>query len=159
MSSRIKVLVTKKQAQKLDDGKRGIILQIRRKKGEPLLRYRATLMDLEREPYISANHADLHGGAFKRPADALYEEALRKVMDVIGHDGSTERMDLKRAGQSLLGSKLKGLFADSEAPDALDGEMALVNTGEPVLVNIGWRWCTTRRATWSTIRWVARSTA
>ena len=39
MSSRIKVLVTKKQAKKLEDGKRGIILQIRRSKGEPLLRY------------------------------------------------------------------------------------------------------------------------
>ena len=134
MSARIKVLVTKKQAKKLEDGKRGIILQIRRSKGEPLIRYRAMLtgLELEREPYISANHADLHGGAFKRPADALYEDALRKVMDVIGHDGSTERLELKRAGMTLLGSKLRGVFSNSEAPDALDdGEMALVNTGEP----------------------------
>ena len=108
MSSRIKVLVTKKQAKKLDDGKRGIILQIRRSKEEPLLRYRATLtdLDLEREPYISANHADLHGGAFKRPADALYEEALRTVMDVIGHDGSTERMGVKKSRDDVAGVKI-----------------------------------------------------
>ena len=41
-------------------------------------------------------------------------------------------MELKRAGQTLLGSKLRGVFADSEAPESLEkGEMALVNTGEP----------------------------
>ena len=133
MSTRIKVLVTKKQASKLEDGKRSIVLQIPRSRGAPLLRYRATLTDveLEREPYISANLADLHGGAFKKRSDAVYEQALRKVMDVIGHDGTTERLELKRAGQTLLGPKLRGVFANSEAPDALrPGEM-MVNTGEP----------------------------
>jgi len=72
MTTPIKVLVSEFQARKISTGNQTVIIQIRRKAGEPVKKFKAKLCDLEeiRPPYLEP----LITQGIISPVDALYEQ-------------------------------------------------------------------------------------
>ena len=142
MTTPIKVLVSEFQARKISTGNQTVIIQIRRKAGAPIRKFKAKLCDVEeiRPPYLEP----LITQGIISPVDALYEQFVAEIARYMGHDGTSERGELMSAGKHFLGPKFRGVFSDSEAEAVrltAGKPYMIVNTGERlVAVNIGRRW-------------------
>ena len=110
MTTPIKVLVTKKQAAKLATGNAEIMLQVHRKKKEPLQRFRARLSDVQevKAPVLRGIPVDLVVGS--GPDMKIFQDIFEEVKRLIGHGHTTSQSELERAGRQLLGSKLRGVY-------------------------------------------------
>ena len=73
-----KVLVSEFQARKISTGNQTVIIQIRRKAGEPVRKFKAKLCDLEeiRPPFLEP----LVGQGIIRPVDAIYEQFVEEII-------------------------------------------------------------------------------
>ena len=119
MATPIKVLVTKKQAQKLAKGNAQILLQVHRKKKEPLQRFRARLSDVQeiKTPTLridDTNRDELIGNG---PNMKKFQDIFQEVKRIIGHGDTTAQSELESAGEKLLGSKLRGIYGKSDGAD------------------------------------------
>ena len=131
MTTPIKVLVSEFQARKISTGNQTVIIQIRRKAGEPVRKFKAKLCDVEeiRPPYLEP----LVGQGIISPVDALYEQYVEEITRYMGHDGTSERRELASVGKRFFGPKFRGVFSNSEAESVrlTEGKpYMLVNTGE-----------------------------
>lgn len=131
MATPIKVLVSDFQARKIATGNQAIILQVRRKAGDPVIKYRAKLCDVEeiRPPRL----APLQGRGILSPAEALYRRYVQEIADYLQHDTTTERSELNRAASHFLGDLYHGAFSVSEARNvtlAREKPYMILNTGE-----------------------------
>lgn len=130
MPKKIKVLISPLQEKKLkiSKGNANLLIQARRKKNGPLIQYDAIISEvhLRGEPRLV-------GGARKDNMDSLamiaYEKMRKKIATYIGHDGTTSREELDRAGRHFLKGKYKGAFAADEQPELSKQQpYALINT-------------------------------
>ena len=110
MTTPIKVLVTKKQAAKLATGNAEIMLQVHRKKKEPLQRFRARLSDVRevKAPVLRGPPVELVVGS--GPDMKKFQDIFQEVKRLIGHGNTTAQSELERVGRQLLGSKLRGVY-------------------------------------------------
>ena len=130
MTTPIKVLVSEFQARKISTGNQTVIIQIRRKAGAPIRKFKGTLCEVEeiRPPYLEP----LITQGIISPVDALYEQFVAEIARYMGHDGTSERGELMSAGKHFLGPKFRGVFSDSEA------EAVRLTAGKPyMIVNTG----------------------
>ena len=101
MTTPIKVLVSEFQAKKLTTENPTVIIQIRRRQGQPTHKFKARLCDLEeiRPPYLEP----LVGSGLLSPAEALYRQYTQEISNYMGHDRTSERRELMAAGRHYLG--------------------------------------------------------
>jgi len=131
MATPIKVLVSDFQARKIAIGNQTIILQVRRKAGEPVVKYRAKLCEVEE--IVPPRLGKLQGRGMLSPAEALYRRFVQEIADYVGHDGITERAELNRAAKHYLGDLYQGAFSVTEAREITltrDKPYMILNTGE-----------------------------
>ena len=132
MTTPIKVLVSEFQARKMATENTAVIIQVRRRKGQPTRRYKAHLCDLQeiKPPFLEP----LKGSGLLSPVEALYRQYTEEVSDFVGHNKTTERRELMVAGRHYLGPKFRGVYSDAEAKDIrLEAAKPymIVNTGNP----------------------------
>ena len=132
MATPIKVLVSEFQARKMATENTAVIIQVRRRKGQPTRRYKAHLCDLQeiKPPFLEP----LKGSGLLSPVEALYRQYTEEVSDFVGHNKTTERRELMVAGRHYLGPKFRGVYSDAESKDIrLEAAKPymIVNTGNP----------------------------
>jgi hypothetical protein len=115
MTTPIKVLVSEFQARKMATENTAVIIQVRRRRGQPAKKFKAKLCDLEeiRPPYLEPLVGS--GLLILSPAEALYRQYVDEISQHMGTDGTTERRALVSASRHYLGRKFHGAYSDSEA--------------------------------------------
>lgn len=113
MTTPIKVLVSEFQAKKLRSENTTVIIQVRRRRGQPAKKFKAKLCNVEeiRPPYLEP----LVGSGILSPAEALYRQYVDEISQHMGTDGTTERRALVSASRHYLGRKFHGAYSNSEA--------------------------------------------
>ena len=131
MATPIKMLVSEFQARKIATGNQPIIIQVRRKTGQPVQKFKASLCDIQemRPPRLGT----LVGGGLVTPAEALYRRFVYEVASRMGHDGPTERREIEDTARHYLKAKFHGAFSKTEARNVRltrAKPYMVVNTGE-----------------------------
>ena len=112
MPTPMKVLCSLKQFEKAKDTSNlAVVIQLRRKKGEPIRLMYGTMVDLAEKPT-----PNLVGKrrSMKSHGELVYEKMVAKVIRKLGHTKTTSREELNNLGKHFLGSKYVGTFAKSE---------------------------------------------